>query len=37
VPRDFDDARYHELNPDVVGNGRKHYLLHGAAAQRAYK
>jgi hypothetical protein len=37
VPRDFDDARYHELNPDVTGNGRKHYLLYGAADHRPYK
>ena len=37
VPRDFDDARYRELNPDVVIDCRKHYLLHGAAEGRAYK
>ncbi|MDB5069239.1 MAG: hypothetical protein JWM87_350 [Candidatus Eremiobacteraeota bacterium] len=38
LPRDFDEARYRALNPDVnVPNCRKHYLLHGAAEQRAYK
>jgi TOD1/MUCI70, glycosyltransferase-like domain len=37
VPRDFDDVRYHELNPGLEMNGRKHYLLHGAAEGRAYK
>jgi hypothetical protein len=37
IPRDFDDARYRALNPDVTGDGRRHYLLHGAAAGRRYK
>ena len=37
IPRDFDDVRYRELNPGVTGNLRKHYLLNGAAGQRAYK
>lgn len=37
VPRDFDDARYLELNPDVNFDCRKHYLLHGAAEGRPYK
>ena len=37
VPRDFDDARYREINPDVTGNCRKHYLEFGAAEGRAYK
>ena len=37
VPRDFDDARYQQLNPDVTGNCREHYLLYGAAAGRPYK
>ena len=29
VPRDFDDARYVLLNPDVVANPRRHYLKSG--------
>jgi hypothetical protein len=37
VPRDFDDVRYRELNPDVTTDCRKHYLLHGAAEGRRYK
>jgi hypothetical protein len=37
LPRDFDDARYKELNPDVDFNCRRHYLLYGAAEGRAYK
>jgi hypothetical protein len=37
VPRDFDDARYLELNPDVTFDPRRHYLVHGAAEGRRYK
>ncbi|MEA2689195.1 MAG: hypothetical protein QOD51_1802 [Candidatus Eremiobacteraeota bacterium] len=37
LPRDFDDARYKELYPDVTMDVRKHYLLHGLAEQRPYK
>jgi len=37
VPRDFDDQRYADLNPDVDFDCRKHYLLFGAAEGRAYK
>lgn len=37
VPRDFDDALYQQLNPDVAIDGRKHYLLHGAAEGRRYR
>ena len=37
VPRDFDDVRYQQLNPDVDIDCRKHYLLHGAAEGRPYK
>lgn len=37
VPRDFDDERYVELNPDVRMDPRKHYLRYGAAERRAYK
>jgi hypothetical protein len=37
VPRDFDDARYQALNPDVDIDCRKHYLLFGAAEGRSYR
>lgn len=37
LPRDFDEARYRELNPDVTMDGGKHFLLHGAAENRRYK
>ena len=37
LPRDFDDARYLQLNPDVSINPRKHYLLYGHAEGRPYK
>ena len=37
VPRGFDDARYQELNPDVTGDCRQHYLLYGAGEGRAYR
>jgi hypothetical protein len=40
VPRDFDDALYLELNPDVANlamDPRKHYLLHGQNEHRKYR
>lgn len=39
LPRDFDDATYLRLNPDVVGvmHPRRHYLLYGHAEGRQYK
>jgi hypothetical protein len=40
IPRDFNDARYLTLYPDVEAarmNPRKHYLRHGAAEGRPYK
>jgi hypothetical protein len=37
VPRDFNDERYVELNPDVTMDPRRHYLLHGALEERRYK
>jgi hypothetical protein len=37
VPRDFDDERYLEINPDVTMDARLHYLLQGAAEGRRYK
>jgi hypothetical protein len=37
VPRDFDDVRYLELNPDVNFDPRRHYLHHGAGEGRRYK
>jgi glycosyltransferase involved in cell wall biosynthesis len=37
IPRDFDDARYLKLHPDVTINPRRHYLFHGAAEGRRYK
>ena len=37
LPRDFDEARYRELNPDVTIDGRKHLLHRGFAEQRRYK
>ena len=37
LPRDFDEARYRELNPDVTMDGRKHFLHHGFAEKRRYK
>lgn len=40
VPRDFDDARYAQLHPDVALSGmppRKHYLLYGHKEGRRYK
>jgi hypothetical protein len=40
VPRDFDDALYLELNPDVANlamDPRKHYLLHGQNERRKYR
>jgi hypothetical protein len=37
LPRDFDERRYRALNPDVVIDARKHYLLYGASEQRRYK
>jgi hypothetical protein len=37
LPRDFDDARYLALNPDVDSAPRRHYLCHGAAEGRRYK
>jgi hypothetical protein len=40
VPRDFDDALYLELNPDLANlimDPRKHYLLHGQNEHRKYR
>jgi hypothetical protein len=37
LPRDFDDIRYLEVNPDVTSNPRRHYLYEGAAQGRPYK
>jgi hypothetical protein len=40
VPRDFDDALYLKLNPDLAGltmDPRKHYLLHGQNEHRKYR
>lgn len=37
IPRDFEDARYLELNPDVPLNARRHYLIYGAREGRSYK
>jgi len=37
VPRDFDDARYLKLNPDVTDDPRRHYLYHGAVEGRHYR
>ena len=37
LPRDFDASRYRELHPSITIDPRKHYLLHGAAEQAAYK
>ena len=37
LPRDFDEARYLALNPDVNFDARQHYLYHGAAEGREYK
>jgi hypothetical protein len=40
VPRDFDDALYLELNPDLAGltiDPRKHYLLYGQNENRKYR
>lgn len=40
IPRDFDDMRYLQLNPDVKSSGinpRKHYLHHGMEAGLLYK
>ncbi len=40
VPRDFDDALYLALNPDLATVGmdlRKHYLLHGQNEKRKYR
>lgn len=40
LPRDFDDDRYAQLNPDVRRanvNCRKHYLQAGFKEQRRYK
>lgn len=37
LPRDFDDARYLALNPDVPSHARHHYLLHGAKEGRRYR
>jgi hypothetical protein len=37
VPRDFDDARYLALNPDVNFDARHHWLYHGAGEGRRYK
>lgn len=36
LPRNFDDGRYRELNPDVDMDPRKHYLRYGAAEGRSY-
>jgi hypothetical protein len=40
VPRDFDEALYLELNPDLANIGmdlRKHYLLRGQNENRKYR
>jgi hypothetical protein len=37
VPRDFDDTRYMEINPDVRTDPRGHYLHFGAHEGRQYK
>ena len=37
LPRDFDDARYLALHPDVNFDPRRHYLYHGVAEGRGYK
>jgi|SRR5437667_1772993 len=40
LPRDFDEATYLELNPDLASleiNLRKHYLLHGLREGRRYR
>ena len=40
VPRDFDEARYLELNPDLANldiDLRKHYLLSGLKENRKYR
>jgi hypothetical protein len=40
LPRDFDDARYLELNPDLANADidlRKHYLLSGQKEKRKYR
>jgi hypothetical protein len=40
VPRDFDEALYLELNPDLANltmDPRKHYLLHGQREHRKYR
>lgn len=40
TPKDFNPARYLELNPDVAASGinpRKHYARHGASEGRPYK
>ena len=40
LPRDFEEASYLELNPDLASIGmdlRKHYLLHGLRERRRYR
>jgi len=40
LPRDFDDALYLELNPDLANAGidlRKHFLLSGQLEKRRYR
>lgn len=37
LPRDFDDDRYLQLNPDVTSDPRRHFLREGAAQGRSYK
>lgn len=40
LPRDFDEAVYLQLNPDLASTEadlRKHYLLHGQAEGRRYR
>ena len=38
LPRDFDDERYLDLNPDVSGHDpRQHYYVHGIYEGRPYK
>jgi hypothetical protein len=37
IPRDFNGARYLQLNPDVTSNPRRHFLYEGAEQGRAYK
>jgi hypothetical protein len=38
IPKDFNDSRYLELNPDVVNiSAKEHYLRYGIKERRKYK